>query len=572
MTIDPNDYRLADFKVLLPLRVDTRTLVIDVADARFLPHLLGELGPVDTVGVVPGAPADVGIARSANPVQEVSEPRGLYDLVLSDSLSAARHLRPGGTLCQFIHGSSREPAAPIPGLTCIGRWRAFPSWPDFRVLIPEHAAAWKAAMRCLRLLPLRSWSGLLAWLFPASSSNRLPRRGIALHRLAATAAQRMFTPLQAAETALAAGVQERKQTAFSLTDWILVSGRLGPGNPILAFQTDDTGHLSRLIKLARYPEAEHLALEARKLQDLENALGPERSTRVIRPTAFARIAGGLSDSGVRSEPNGRTKTIDHDGEAYGDSSAREWREKGAELPTAGAGEGTGAAGAQQAAGRAALAYDYVPTYPFFGLRWRMQARRLFCLAITRWLTDIASATRRDEHGEACEQRHRLPLRRLVARNILPAPMQSEARRALEWLNRQPSLPTVFEHGDLGVYNVRMIRRDGRDFQVLDWGSSTFQGIAVGDLAYLLSSARASAKLGATCIRRYLRGLSLPDEAAAPLWFTYLARRWEELDTVRTPVDGDPGSGGGVLLAVHAQVRPLLNHLVDPAAICTDCKE
>jgi len=505
MTVDPTDYRLADFKLLLPLRPDARTLVIDAEETRFLRHLAGELGEVHAVGMEPDAQSatlPTSGASSTGRVRRVARPEGLYDLVFSDSLEAARYLLPGGTLCHLAPDTRDNRSPPLEGLKPMGRWRAFPSWPDFRVLIPDHTAGWRAGVRGLRLLPMRSWLGLFAQHRPGIAAWKLPGHGIALYRREPQEAPNPTSLLEAADAALlSAAGREPDSPGFDPMGWVPVSGRLGPGNPILAFRMDRFGNLRRLIKLARYPDADHLPQEAQKLQFIEKALGPELATRVIRPTASTRIDG-----------------------------------------------------------RAALAYDYVPTFAFFGLRWRVQSRRRFCLAMTEWLTVVGLVTRREDGHATAERLHRAPLRRLIERGILPAAMQVEARQALAWLDAQSTLPTVFEHGDLGIYNTRMTGADGSDFRVLDWGSSTFDGIALGDLAYLLSSARAPGKLGSRCLLRYLQQLELPTEAAAPLWFAYLARRWAELDTVRAPVAGDPGSGGGVLLAIHAQVRPYLDHL------------
>jgi hypothetical protein len=505
MTVDPNDYRLADFKLLLPLRPDARALVIGAEEPLFLRHLAGELREVHAVGMEPdppSAPQPTSGASSNATVRRLAQPEGLYDLVFSDSLEAARHLRPGGTLCQLASDTRDTRSSPADGLQPVGRWRAFPSWPDFRVLIPEHAAGWSATVRGLRLLPMRSWLGLLAQLHPAIAAWRLPGHGIALYRLEPEGTSSPTSLLESADAALvSAAGREPDSPEFDPMGWVPVSGRLGPGNPILAFRVDRSGDLRRLIKLARHPEADHLLLEAQQLQLIEQELGPELAMRVIRPTASARIDG-----------------------------------------------------------RAALAYDYVPTSPFFGLRWRVQSRRRFCRAMTEWLATVARRSRRDDGRDTADRLHCTPLRRLIERGILPPAMQVEARRALAWLDAQRTLPTVFEHGDLGIYNTRMIEADGSDFRVLDWGSSTFDGIALGDLAYLLSSARAPGALGSSCLLRYLQRLELPTEAAAPLWFAYLARRWAELDTVRAPLEGDPGSGGGVLLAIHNQVRPYLDRM------------
>jgi hypothetical protein len=121
MTALDKDFRLADFKLLLPLRRDVRTLVIAVEDTRFLPHLADELGEID---IVQG--------------DSLTRPEGLYPLVFSDSLDAACYLSPGGTLCHFAPAHAGKPTDLPDALTLIGSWRAFPSWPNFRVLIPDH--------------------------------------------------------------------------------------------------------------------------------------------------------------------------------------------------------------------------------------------------------------------------------------------------------------------------------------------------------------------------------------------------------------------------------------------------
>lgn len=487
MTDLANDFRLADFKLLLPLRRDTRTLVIAAADARFLPHLADELGEIHVV-------------RSDS---ALAQPAGLYELVFSDSLDAARYLSPGGTLCHLAcHLAPANPdkqAAQTAGLKLIGCWRAFPSWPNFRVLIPDNAIGWKSAIRGLRLLPMRSWLGIVARILPAIAARKLPRHGVALYQRESAANAAPASLLEGVHTVLqmAAG-RSSGNHHFEPANWIPVSGQLGPGNPILAFRIDNTGSLRELVKVARYPGGDHLLLEANKLQLVQKTLGPALAARVILPTASAHVDG-----------------------------------------------------------RHALAYNYVPTFAFSGLRWRLQARRGFCLAMTDWLADVALSTRRDDDFMTAKHLHCDPLRQLIERNILPAVMQADAQSALHWLSTQLSLPTVFEHGDLGVYNTRMVSANGSDFMVLDWGSSTFEGIALGDLAYLLSSARASTELAAKCLQRYLQRLHLDTNVAAPLWFSYLARRWAELDTVRTPVANDPRTGGGVLLAIHDQVWPSL---------------
>lgn len=478
---DPADYRQADFKVLLPLHADLRVLVIDVAEPAFALHLAAEVGSIDVV--------DTAVARGA-----ARGPDGLYDLVFSDDIDAARYVGEGGTFCHFSKATGT--AVTVPGLHLLGRWRALPDWPAFRALVPDHVSGWYAAVRHFRLLSLRSVGAVLALLRSPWASRCLPDRAMTLYRCPAASAPILLADLDASLNGTATATTEA-----TLSQWMPVSGRLGPGNPILVFHLDQAGKPLRLIKLARVAGADHLHEEAAKLALVESLLGDTLAARMIRPDA---------------------RTTCH--------------------------------------GRAALAYTYVPTHAFYGLRWHLQARRNYCLAMTRWLADCAVATRRQLDGDATAHLHLAPLGRLLARGILPAAVQTQAQQAAAWLQAQPQLPTVLEHGDLGIYNTRLTCANGTGFQVLDWGSSTAEGIATGDLLYLLVSARAPVALARQCLLQYLEQLGLPLAAAAPLWLSYLARRWEELDTVRTPDPADPASGGGLLLSIHSRAQRYLASL------------
>jgi hypothetical protein len=496
------DYRLADFKLLLPVLAESRTLVIGVDQLAFLPHLAGELGNIDLV-LEPPLDAEqhvtlAGLAALSSPerIHRIAVPQGSYDLVFCDDIAAAAHLRPGGVLCQFL---GRESVTLPADLISIGRWRAYPEWPAFRVLIPDNRSGWRAAARDLRLFPARSMLGLRSRVAPGAAARLLPLRGVALYRRAGGDPHPSL--LGAMRGALASrGSDPIRETAED--HWLLMSGRLGPGNPILAFSLDQAGHPRRLIKVARFPGGQHLKAESEQLDAIERALGAEAARRVIRPTESALIAG-----------------------------------------------------------RWGLAYTYEPTHAFYGVRWRLQARARFCTGMTEWLATLALTTqRRESHGLIAE-RHLSPLRALIARRVLPSAVQRQAESALIDLEQLgPTLPFILEHGDLGIYNARLVSADGADFRVLDWGSSTFDGIPLGDLCYLLSSARAPARLASRCLTEYLIRLGLPTGEAAGLWFGYLARRWAELDRVRPPIPGDPSSGGGILLPVHQRVATYLRAL------------
>lgn len=484
------DSRLADFKLLLPLGPGVRALVLAIRERAFVAHLADEVGRLDLVldGAV-GAPDQAQVRR-------LQAPEGLYDLVFADDASAARHLAPGGVLCQFLGGAA---AVPPDDLTPLGRWRAYPDWPAFRALIPESAAGWWAAAHALRLYPRHSLLNLWARLRPDTAAARLPERGLALYR------RHGGTPKSTLLDALRGALARNGHDPILVTPedrWLLLSGRLGPGNPILAVSLDAEGRPERLIKAARVPGARHLADEAEQIDAVVWAVGHEDAARIIRP---------------------------------GD--------------------------AVQVEGRWALAYDYEPTAPFFGVRWRLQGRPGLCLTMTDWLARIGWNTRRQDARARIEQRHLDPLRRLVARRLLPHSLQHRAEAALHVLEQlAPTLQSILEHGDLGTYNLRLRRPDGSDVGVLDWGSSTFEGIPLGDLAYLLCSARAPRSLASRCIEEYLVRMRIPLGEAPAFWFSYLARRWEELDGIRPPTPGDPHSGGGLLLPIARRVDRYLQAL------------
>jgi hypothetical protein len=496
------DYRLADFKLLLPLGPEIRTLVLGVREPAFLPHLAGDLGLIDLVVEPPQDSMQdetlAALAALAAPerLRRIGAPEGTYDLIFSDDIAAGSHLRPGGVLCRFLGLT----VGAIPdGLTPVGRWRAYPDWPAFRVLIPDNPAGWRAAARELRIFPSRSATGLRARLSPGAAARLLPEQGIALYRR--DGGEPSSTLLAALRGALAS-IGEDAIRSTPPERWLLASGRLGPGNPILAFSLDEGGRPRRLIKAARFAGGQHLHAEAEQLDRIEQALGPAEAARVIRPTDSAVVAG-----------------------------------------------------------RWALAYTYEPTHAFFGIGWRLRGRTRFCLAMANWLATLGLTTRQRPERETIEARHVAPLQRLVARRILPRGVQRRAVAALDDLQRlAPSLPVVLEHGDLGIYNARLTRADGSDFRVLDWGSSTFEGIPLGDLAYLLCSARAPKSLAHRCLGDYLVRMQIPTGEAPALWFSYLARRWEELDGIRTPVPGDLTSGGGLLLPIEGRVASYLDGL------------
>ncbi len=477
-----DDFRLADFKLLLPLGDEVRALLVGTDQTAFARHLAGDL------------------ARLEQPSSGASAVADEYELVFSEDLGAVVAVRPGGWLCLLRPPSAKQVGAAqaAPVLQPIGSWRAYPDWPGFRVLIPETRPGWYAAARALRLFPWRSWLGMGTRLWPGLAKHWLPANGIALYQRPGPQVPTLLS--RSLEALSEQGASSLRATPFER--WLLVSGRLGPGNPILAFALDAQGEPRHLIKLARVRGATHLEHEAQQLAAITDALSPATSAKVIRPIASA--------------------VVDE---------------------------------------RWVLAYAYAPTQAFFGLRWQLQGRRGFCLAMADWLAALATETRR-ANDAVLDAGQRAPLRRLVARRLLPPALQQRAERALATLESEAAaqVPLVLEHGDLGIYNVRLSQADGSDFRVLDWGSSTFDGVPVGDLGYLLCSARAPKGLARRCLSLYLGQIGCPAELANPCWFAYLARRWEELDRIRPPRADDPNSGGGLLRPIAERMAVYLDSL------------
>lgn len=515
-----DDGRLADFKLLLPLGPAVRALVVDVPDWSFVPHLAPEVGRLDLLGGADGDSLRYAAWAGLNApgrVRRLADPEGTYDLVLSNRTSASQYLRPTGVLCHFWGPGA---AADTEGLVRIGCWRADPGWPRFHTLIPDTPGARRAETPHLGLAGRRRGSWLRALASLVRRSDSVSRGGIALYCQRASAGAEVTSRLAVSSLDSRLLQEEggtlspspvhvaRRAHATSATahgvlspPWLLTSDETKPDAPILLFALRRDARPCRLIKAARLPGKTDLQAEAAQIARIDRCIGVA-AQRLVRPTASACVDG-----------------------------------------------------------RWALGYRFEPTWPFQGPFWYLRGRAGFCDAMTNWLGMIADATRRQADQEQIESVHLAPVRRLLERHILPGDLQHEAERTFEDLIRlAPSVPLILEHGDLGVHNTRLTRADGRDFRVLGWATSTFDGIPLGDLGCLLCSARAPAALASRCLSDYLIRARLPGGAAPSLWLSYLARRWEEHDRIRTLVPGESGSGGGILLPIHRRMRAYLRRL------------
>ncbi|MET0553697.1 MAG: phosphotransferase [Vicinamibacteria bacterium] len=375
----------------------------------------------------------------------------------------------GGVLCRTYEGA---PPPPPPGFERVGAWRAWPEWPAFRFLLPEEFGP-------AQLAPLLPLARLAA---PDGPPLATVANGLAVDRRAGAPRSLLLERLYAAlELPLAAA-----STA-------VYSGRLGEGNPIIAFAYAD-GRPVRVVKIARLPHQPHLGAERDRLRVVTEALGPELAPHVVSPLA-----------------------------------------------------------AGEAAGHTALAYRYEPSRATRGARFRLLHRRAFLSRIAGWLAGVARKTAHRLEPTEFERRHVAPLRRLLARDLLTPDLSARGRSALADLERREQRPPcVLEHGDLGIYNLRRTGPRGA-FAVIDWGSSDLDGLPGADLAYLLASCGAPRGQAARLLARYLDAIGQPPDRAFTLWISYAARRWEELDGVRGSEAGDSLPGGRILLPVIARV-------------------
>ncbi|MEM9405447.1 MAG: phosphotransferase [Acidobacteriota bacterium] len=448
---DSVDPRLADFKVLLPLRGEA-TLLLRLPGARRYVAALERDG-VEAVA----ARIDGGGTR--------------FDVVVTDDAADAERVEAGGSL--LLVGSSGVGVPP--SFELVGKFLALPEWPGFRFLIPADGRYCRGALSDLRPVPAaRVWSlAPLSFARRAAACLRLSRRGPAQPSLLARAGAALGVDLESG-----AGSPS------------VYSGRLGEGNPIVCFLPDTSGRLERVIKIARYPGVRQLAEEVGKIDEVLELAGPVAGRRVVAPAARGSV-----------------------------------------------GE------------RSVLLYDFERTDAFYGPFWRFGGRRRFLQAAGEWLAELARHSRTALGVEDHRATHVSPLKRLIDAERLPADLEPEARSARRSLLEAGAKKiTVLEHGDLGIYNARLVDRSTGDFRVIDWGSSTSRGVALGDLVYLAVSAGCTAHLGVRIVSKYLRSLGL-EELGRALWMSYVARRWEELDEVRGVDPANPESGGGALLEI-----------------------
>ena len=442
-SLPAGDFRQADYRLLLPAGEGLRL----------------------TTG--PGLPEDAVRALDAH-FPATADAR--YDVAVATAEAGLPlpALRPGGVLCRL---GDPAPRAPGPDWVETGRWLAVPGLPAFRVLVPDTVTGRRAAA-------MLGVSPSTAGLHIAVRRGEAPRTS--LLSLALDALDLPSPP---------GGVA-------------IVSGRLGEGNPVLAFLLDADGRPRHVVKVARFAGQTHLEAEHESLQAIVRTLGPELSSCVVSPTAHAVVDG-----------------------------------------------------------HPALAFAYEPSAPLHGWRWRLGRRARYLRRASTWLAEVARRTTHTTNTGHFDELHVAPLRRLAASGVLPEAWDARVKKALcevEGLRARAVL--VLEHGDLGPYNTRLVDPRHGDFKVLDWGSAQPDGLPAVDLGYLLSTTGASPVGGARLLGEYLDAIKQPRPLFEAFALSYVARRFEELERVRGRQTGDALPGGRLLLPVARRMLAFAEHL------------
>ena len=229
-----------------------------------------------------------------------------------------------------------------------------------------------------------------------------------------------------------------------------------------------------------------------------------------------------------------------------------------------------------------VAETYVPGVPF-RQRHALAPDSPYVRGALDWLIDLGGQTAQPAATSAADA-----LNQLLARYVeIYQPPASES----EFLSQQIAtirqcqrdLPTVFQHGDPGIWNV--LTRDDGGIAFLDWEAAEAQGLPLWDLFYFLRSycaevARAeqiydrmdafsAIFLGSStlrpfivdAVRRYLERVGLPAATVEPLFFTCWMHRALKEATLLDARKVDRGHYVNILrLCLEQRDAPLLRQL------------
>ncbi|UCE62705.1 MAG: hypothetical protein JSU59_07395, partial [Nitrospirota bacterium] len=341
------DYRLADFKFLLPLGPEIRVLINDdVEDCEFIPPLLADVGKIEIIRL--WTKREEPQRRPALPehprLEVVSRPTGQYDLIISRTQMADSHLNNDGIFCLWdVHPQKTAGTATLPS----AGWIGYPSWPSFRYLIPNTRKGRSVAIRDLKISRFQLLKRRLK-----TALGEMGQAG------ASTSGFQLSWRLEDGRTST---FQERVAAAFNthpqlakLADlarenWIIYSGQKGEGNPIIATVLNETGKPWVVIKTSRFPDQPHLLEEVEKIRQVRQRLGPALASSMILP---------LAQANVLAHP--------------------------------------------------LVVYPFVPTHRIPKWRWHLSGRRNCLLAVTRWLAQVARKTAETTDPRCFQEKHLAP--------------------------------------------------------------------------------------------------------------------------------------------------------------------
>jgi hypothetical protein len=454
----------ADYRVLLPLDKHVQVLVIDTREYAFLPQLVEHVKSIDVLLTESDEAYWLAILKTLGlpKLNPIKQLTKEYDLVFSDGLEQLP-IRNGGVVCRFF--KQRRVLLEKTPLRRNGAWFAWPDWPNFRLLIPDSHQGMRAAVRSVPLYSsLHLGRAMSRWLPSWVTTPRIGEQGIILYQDGEKSAYPSYWEQVVAALGARPGFDFLKTVP---SGQCLIGSGTAVNSHIVIHVVDKQGWVQGLIKCTRFPD-QSLALEEKRCEVIINLLGSDLADKLMMPGAMINL-GGFVVSAYRLQSDWLT----------------------------------------------------------MGLRRRLLSYRKLLWAITHWLAKVAYKTAHPLPVSQFWEKHGLPLEHLRDQNLLPTPLKNAADEALVMLEKSSFRAfSVLEHGNLGIHNVQITRKDGQDFRIKDWAGADLEGAPLVDLCYLLASSNASPKLAAQCMGAYLDQTGYPRAMALPLWLSYVARCWQ----------------------------------------------
>jgi hypothetical protein len=481
----------ADYRVLLPLGKHVQVLVIDTREYGFLPQLVDSVKSIDVLVNNSNEAYWLNVLKTL----ELPNTHPIKSVTKDYDLVFSDGLqqlsvRKGGTLCRFF--KQRSAVSEKTPLRRYGVWFAWPDWPTLRVLIPDSRQGIQAAVRRFPIYSNPALSHVVSRWLPSWVTARIGNHGIILYRHGDNPIYPSFW------AQLVEALSVRPELGFLKTvpaEQQLIGPEIARNSHIVITLLDKNGSAQGMIKCARFPQ-QSLLLAEKRSETIVNLLGSELAEKLTMPTAMI--------------------TLD---------------------------------------GRVVSAYHFRSDWVMAGSQWRLRNCHNLLWAMTHWLVKAAYKTAHPLPVSQFWEKHGLPLEHLQGQKVLPEPFKKTADEALVSLEKASFRAfSVLEHGHLDIHNIQITSKNSHDFRIDNWESVDLDGAPLVDLCYLLASCNAPPELAAQCMGAYLHQTGYPTAMALPLWFSYVARRWQWDSTSKTSANGEDLLRMTAL--VHAYVQML----------------